>query len=263
MVKAPADSPAADQVAFNVTVNNGGAVPVSNVVLIEQLLAGVELITVDAGEPVCTKTLDTVSCALGTLGSGDSAQVNFLVQASGGIDPLLGRTIVRSAELPDVVLDEPYIIKLASPAFLQADGEATWTIRLLNPSARAATGVIVTDVIPPQLEVITVSTTQGTATHTNGRVSLRLARLEAVSSVTLVIRTRLAESAPPAPIITNQACLRTDQQPQQQCVQAPIFRVDQLPNTGDSLWSWLRWALVGLLIVTGSAWLLRRRAARR
>jgi uncharacterized repeat protein (TIGR01451 family)/LPXTG-motif cell wall-anchored protein len=261
MMKTLEERPSAldsDQVAFSVTVNNLGTRPVTDIVLIEQLLEGVQLVDVDAGQPVCVKTLDTISCVLGTLNGGASARVRFLVQTTGGIDPLLGRTVVRSADLPDLSLDEPYIIKLASPAFIQANGEATWTIRLLNPSSQPATGIVITDIIPSQLEIISTAATAGTVTHRNGQVTFQLARLAPVQSATITIRTRLVQNVVPSPIITNQACLRTAQRPQQQCTQAPVFRVDQLPATGQSPWGWLRWAGIAAIIGLTGGWFLRR-----
>ena len=266
MVKSLNEEPlAANQVAFNITVNNQRSAPVSDVVLIEQLLDGVELITVDAGEPVCTKTLESISCALGTLAGGSSTQVNFVVQTDGQANPLLGRSIVRSAELPDITLTEPYIIKLASPAFLQSDGEATWTIRLLNPGTETATSVTVTDVLPAQLEIISATATTGTVVARNGRVTFQMARLGPVSAVTITIRTRLIDNSVRTPIITNRACLQTAQRPQQQCVQAPVFRVDQLPNTGESIFSSLRWLLVllPLGLFTVVFWQVTRRVSLR
>ncbi len=246
-----------NQVAFNVTINNQGSQAVSNVVLIEQLLDGVDLIAVDAGQPICTKTLDSISCALGDLAGGSSARVNFLVQTDGQANPLLGRSIVRSADLPDISLTEPYIIKLASPAFLQANGDATWTIRLLNPGTTAATNVVITDMIPSQLEITSATSTAGTVTTSNGRVNFRLARLEPITAVTITIGTRLIDNSVTNPVITNRACLQSTQRPQQQCVQAPVFRVEQLPNTGESEWFWLRWLLIPVALLA-SVLVLRR-----
>ncbi|MBZ0292195.1 MAG: DUF11 domain-containing protein, partial [Anaerolineae bacterium] len=250
------------QVAYNVTVNNQSPQTLSNVVLVEQLLQGIELIDVDAGAPECTKTLNSISCVLGTLDSGASARVNFLVQTTGGADPLLNRTIVRSSELPDLELDEPYIIKLASPAFLQANGTATWTIRLLNPGSETATNVVVTDSIPDGFDILSVTSTSGTPVTQNQRISLRLAQLPAAQAVTITIRAQLVNNSPASPRITNEACLQTALRPQARCVQATILRVDQLPNTGESPWSWLRW-LVLIPLIGGAVWVIRRRFSSR
>lgn len=255
------DAVEGQQVSYNVTVSNQGTQALSNVTLIEQFLQGVELIDVDAGAPVCTKTLDSISCVLGTLNGGSSARVNVQVRTNGTVDPLLSRTIVRSSELPDQTLDEPYIIKLASPAFLQQDSEVTWTIRLINPGPRPATNVIVSDTIPAGFDILSASATQGTAAIRGNQVTLRLAQLAPVQAVTIIIRAQPSGAALNSPIISNRACLQTDQRPQQRCVQAAILRVDQLPNTGQSIWSWLRWvviALAGISIGAAVAWKRRR-----
>lgn len=253
---------AADQIAYNVTVNNQSAQPLTNVILVEQLLQGIELIDVDAGAPECTKTLNSISCVLGTLDSGASARVNFLVQISGGADPLLNRTIVRSSELPDLELDEPYIVKLASPAFLQADGIVTWTIRLLNPGSESAANVVVTDRIPPGFDILSVTSTLGNPITQNQQVTLRLAQLAPVQAVTMTIRAQLVDNRPASPTITNEACLQTAQRPTARCVRATILRVDQLPNTGESRWSWLRW-LALITLISGAAWVVRRQFSAR
>lgn len=253
------------QVAYNVTVSNRGSAPVNGVELIEELLQGVLLVDVSPGSPTCTKTATAISCTLGTLGGGQSARVNILVEAN-GVDPLLGRTIVRSSQLPEVALDRPYLIKFASPAFIQANGEVTWAIRLLNPTSSAITGIVITDNLPEQLEVISVTSTAGRPTvGADGSVQLQLARLGAIDAVSVTVQTRLRPGYSASPILSNNACLRTDQAPQPACVRAPVFRIDQLPMTGeppDDPWRALLVGALGVGILVG-ALLLRWRVSSR
>jgi uncharacterized repeat protein (TIGR01451 family) len=258
--------PSSGQVAFNVTVRNQGTGAVSDVQLIEELLEGVVLVEVNPSEPTCTKTANSINCLLGRLEGGESARVNFRVDPN-GLDPLLGRTIVRSAELPEVALDEPYIIKFAAPAFIQPNGEVTWAIQVLNPTNQAATNLVITDILPPQLEVLSATSTRGTPTISgDNRITLRVARLNAVDSLTITVRTRLRSGLSPSPVLSNNACLRTTQQPQEQCAQAPVFRIDQLPMTGQSPWETQRVFIIGAILLCGGAvgtWVasrLRRKA---
>jgi uncharacterized repeat protein (TIGR01451 family) len=262
--KAPDAGDAAGAVNFNVTVRNQGAGAVSDVQLIEELLEGVVLVRVNPGEPTCTKTANTINCFLGRLEGGQSARVDFRVTADTELNALLGRTIVRSAELPDAALDEPYLIKFASPAFIQPDGVVTWAIQVLNPSRAPATNLVVTDLLPPQLEVLAVTSTRGTPTvGADGGVTLRVPRLNPVDGFTLTVRTRLRPGLSPSPVLNNNACLRTAERPDSQCARAPVFRIDQLPFTGEPPWwaglpGWLA-MLAGALVVIG---VVRHRRAR-
>lgn len=253
--------PSGGQVAFNVTVRNQGAGAVSDVQLIEELLEGVVLVEVDPGQPTCTKTANSINCLLGRLEGGQSARVNFRVDPN-GLDPLLGRTIVRSAELPDVALDQPYIIKFAAPAFIQPNGEVTWAIQVLNPTSQAATNLVITDILPPQLEVLSATSTRGTPViSADNRITLRVSRLNAVDSLTVTVRTRLRSGLSPSPVLSNNACLRTTQQPQEQCAQAPVFRIDQLPFTGESPWEARRLFIIAALVLSIGAvatWVVSR-----
>lgn len=241
--------PGSGQVAYNVRVSNRGEGTANDVQLIEELLEGVVLVEVNPGNPTCTKTANAINCTLGNLAGGQTAQVNILVETS-GVDPLLSRTIVRSAQLPDVALDKPYIIKFASPAFIQPNGEVTWAIRLLNPSTSPVTDIVITDALPSQLEVISATSTVGRPTiSAEGQISLRVARLNPIDALTITVRTRLRPEYAPSPVVSNNACLRTAQQPQPFCVKAPVFRIDRLPLTGESPWEngrWITFGIVGL-----------------
>src|SRR5690606_15035431 len=97
MVKSLNEEPlAANQVAFNITVNNQRSAPVSDFFVSVHSLDVFVLITVEAGEPICSKSLENISCALRTLASGSSTQVYFVVQTDGQANLILGRSIVRS-----------------------------------------------------------------------------------------------------------------------------------------------------------------------
>lgn len=247
-----------DTIGIGITVSNTSQQALSGVTVIEELFAGTVIVESHTINPTCTKNAASIACNLGTLLSGTSAQVNFVVEA-GGVNPLLGRTIVRSDALPDVVLDEPYIVKWAAPPFAIPGEEVTWTIYVINPGSDPVRNVVVQDSIPESLTILGAEATRGSVSISGQNVTLRLASLDVVEAVTLTIRTRVERDTRLDPVVMNNACLTTAQQPDAICIQAPVFRIDQLPSTGESPW-WRAFIIVaGVPVLFGGVWLLVKR----
>lgn len=235
-----------DTVSVGITVSNTSQQALVDVILVEELLAGISIIETRVNNPTCVKSAASIACNLGTLLSGTSTRVNFVVE-SGGVNPLLGRTIVRSDALPDVVLDDPYIVKWVSPPFAIPGEEVIWTIYVINPGSIPARNLVVRDVVPEPLTILDADSTDGRVTVNGSDVTLQLTSLSAVQSVTLTVRTRVERGQRLDPIITNNACLTSAQQTAPICVQAPLFRIDHLPRTGESPW----WRDIVLMAVVG------------
>lgn len=242
-----------DDIEVNIIVNNTGAAT-DDLLLIQEFLASVDLVSID--DPSCIKTATSISCNLGSLGTGETTRVEFVL-GSVGLNPVLSRTTVRSGT-NEVVLDRPYIIKFAQPAFMTIDTEVTWTIQLLNPSSSRATGVTVTDLVPAGLEVVSVRASKGTITEDDNEVTFQLAVLNPQDAATITVVTRAREGITINPIQRNEACLRTTQHRTPYCVDTAVFRADQLPRTGESSLSWLRWTVILIPFMLWGLWKIRQ-----
>ena len=247
-----------DTFVVEVAVNNTGVRTLTGVQLIEQLLDGVEVVEDSFDQPTCAKTSTSITCGLGSILRGRSATVNFTVQIDDA-NPLLGRTIVRSNETGDVALNDPYVVKVVAPPFARPGDVVTWTIFLINPGDETATNVTVRDTLPDSLEILAASATTGQVTAARGQVDYRAASLAPIEAVTITVTTRVRANVPADPVIYNRVCLTSSEDSTPKCVSAPLFRVTNLPVTGESPW-WAKgvWVGSGVTLILAGAWLTKR-----
>ena len=136
----------------------------------------------------------------------------------------------------------------------------TWTIWVTNEGEKAAVGVVVTDEIPEYLEILEVTTTQGTV-HIDGQVvTVEVGTVGPGFVVVIVIRTRVRPDAPAPLEVSNMAVLRS---PNGGNRDSPlvVIRVPStalLPKTGGvvPVWGTLVAASMGIAGLAG--YLLRR-----
>jgi len=124
-----------------------------------------------------------------------------------------------------------------APDPVALDCDLTYTLTVANYSSRAATGVVVSNALPPEVRFISATASQGSCAHAQGVVTCELGSLAvlATATVTLVVQpaslgtlTNLAtvtahepEFTPVDPAITTLASARfLAEQPQSQTVRA-------------------------------------------
>jgi uncharacterized repeat protein (TIGR01451 family) len=153
--------------------------------------------------------------------------------------------------------------KRVNPPFALPGEEVVWTITFTNPTNVDVKNVVLTDVVPPELQIISVSSTMGTAYFFGQTVKLALDTLPAGGSVTVTVVTRVRDTAQPPYILRNAAQLCTDNV----CIgdDASIASVTTLPRTGESPWQGVRYALMltTLVLLMSVGAMMRVRRVRR
>jgi len=274
---------AGSNVTYQITVTNLGPDTAVGAVLTDSIPAGTTFVSASAG---CGAAGATVTCNLGDIASPGSVVVNVTVATgSAGVitdtasvtsntpDPVPGNNndpedttvigpvptqIVPTQFVPTQVgvvpsLD-PTISKRADPPFALPGDTITWTITISNPGSSAATNVVVTDTLPGEVVIVSVSSSSGSVTFSGQSVTFTQAVLGPGESVSIEVLTRLREDVVPPYSLHNLASLTNAENPNPRYAQASVVGASGLPATGESPWSRWRTPLFALgLIASGLA----------
>jgi uncharacterized repeat protein (TIGR01451 family) len=149
--------------------------------------------------------------------------------------------------------------KTVDNPFAQPGEIAVFTITVSNPNPLPFPNVVVTDEMPPEVQILSVSDDSPTGTTTwNGQlVTFTQPVLNPGEVVRITIRTRVRADLQPPYDILNEVTGNCN------CsAQARILSVSTLPRAGESVWGplWLPIITGAILLVVGAGvWLLRRR----
>jgi uncharacterized repeat protein (TIGR01451 family) len=175
---------AGQALTYTLTVTNHGPDSANGIVVTDTLPAGVTLVSVTASQGSCSGN-PTVVCHPGILGPGAVATVRIVVTAGapGSVsnsasvtastpDPNAGnntsttvQTTITGSASGDAA--DLRIAKTASPDPLVAGNTLTYTLTVHNNGPNAATGVVVTDTLPPGAAFVSASPDQGSCSGTS------------------------------------------------------------------------------------------------
>lgn len=239
---------------FVVVIENIGTSAVNNITLQEQPREGVDVVDVDS--PRCVKD-QGIFCELGSLLPGASASVNIDTNAD-GVDPTSGVTTVTADGVRPIILDAPYISKLAAPPIIQPGGELTWTLQVVNPTGQTVSNVVVTDTIPDGLDILGVSASAGRVARSGRTITFNLPSLAPLDIQSVTIQTRLQNvDGNQVPRIRNVACMTTAQDATPRCAAASLYFASQLPATGESQFTlWRKILLFAVIFALAGSVLL-------
>ena len=157
------------------------------------------------------------------------------------------RPTVRPTQTPIPPSGEPdlVIVKRGDPLEALPGEEVTFTLEVTNQGQAAAVGVVVTDDVPQYLEILEVTTTQGTVTIEGQTVTVEVGVVGPGFVVEIVIRTRLREDTPGPLDLENVAVLVSPNAGQRISLPVIIHVPGLLPVTGRLLASWLAYVILG------------------
>jgi uncharacterized repeat protein (TIGR01451 family) len=163
---------------YTITVTNSGATPASDVVVTDSLPGGLTNVSVNTGKGACSGTA-TVTCALGTV--SPFSNVVITITGSPAAAGLLSNTVSVTTTSFDADLSDNSatasttvnpaapnlgVAILDSPDPVMVGANVTYMINVTNTGAIAATDVVVENVLPPSVNLVSVSTELGTCSGT-------------------------------------------------------------------------------------------------
>lgn len=157
-----------------------------------------------------------------------------------------GSTTGTGGVSPAIALVDPFITKSVNPPFALPGEAVTWTIIVSNPGTIAINNVVMTDNMPPEVEILSVSATAGSASFSGQTVTTNIGTLAPGQSVTTTVNAQVRANAALPFILTNNACMTYAGSTATHCAQATVLSVAQLPATGETP-PWRDLLLVSLL----------------
>jgi uncharacterized repeat protein (TIGR01451 family) len=177
---APDPVTAGELLVYVITVTNLSSSNAPNVVLEDALPNEVTFISSTPGDPICVSASGSVTCSFGSLSAGASTDVNIVVRVdpgaggpltnlanvtSGAYDPDLSNnqatedtTIVFSSDLSISTVDDPDPVN--------PGGILNYTLTIANNGPSDANTVEVTDDLPAEVSLVSITPSQGTCEGT-------------------------------------------------------------------------------------------------
>jgi uncharacterized repeat protein (TIGR01451 family) len=168
-VDRPDPVPVGQNLTYTLQVSNAGPATATGVTLVDDLPAGVTLVSAAASQGTCTAAGLRVSCALGTLAPGATAAATLVIRpgALGGIS----NTATVSAVEPDVNMAnnsataattvsasaDVAMTLTDSPDPVAAGSHLTYTLNVRNHGPSSASAVTVTDTLPTGVSFVSAS----------------------------------------------------------------------------------------------------------
>lgn len=199
-----ADLRQGEQFTYTVKVKNEGVSDAVAVTLQDILPApGITLVSATTDLGTCTPTLNTVNCTIGRLVPDATAEITITATANdvGTFDNTATAATTTtessttnnsdSAEVEVAPVSNLGIVKSA-PATVDANDNLTYTLTLNNDGPSAATGVVVTDVLPDGVEFVSASPgcveVTGTVTCTVGALPVTDEPTEPKKVLTITVK---------------------------------------------------------------------------
>jgi uncharacterized repeat protein (TIGR01451 family) len=206
---------------YSINVTNFGPDGATGVTVLDDLPGGVTYQSYNASQGTASHSTGTVTWNVGSLANGASANMTILVTApsftgdiindvsvsGNGHDPNgLNNTDFSTTQVTDVDL---YLGKDDSSDPVTAGDNLTYTLYLSNDGNGTATGVTVTDTLPPEVTYLTYNTLTGSANHSAGTITWNVGNLTAHAHATLDIKVNVKPDT--TGTITNNAVAASDQ----------------------------------------------------
>ena len=185
---------------YTISVTNNGPGSPKNVTVSHLLPGGVIFISATSSQGACSQAGGVVTCSLGQVNNGGRATITVVVQpaltgnltstasvSSSEPDPDASNnsaTIVSRANPPTADL---VVGLLAMPNPVLVGGTLTYTVSVTNNGPSAASGVMVTNVLPASMAVLSATVSGGSVITVGNGVLWNLSTLAAAGRATATI----------------------------------------------------------------------------
>ena len=203
-VAAPDPLTAGSPGTYTLTIHNDGPSAARDVTISDPMPAGVTAVDADSGRGPCDLG-PTVTCRLGTLGSGADAVVVIRVEVGPDRTGSIVNTASVDSSTPDPTPDDDaatsqtpvvrvadlQVTKSSDPSPIVAGSGVTYTITVTNNGPSAATGTTVADTLPAGFSSIAADPSAGTCEIDDQDVDCALGTLEPGASAVVTITAAL------------------------------------------------------------------------
>ncbi len=221
VVRMEATSPVAvgSNLTCLITVSNRGPALATGVVLTDALPPNAAFVSASGSQGGCTNDGGVITCSLGSLSSGGSAVVTLVV-APGATGLLTNQAVVLGTELDlapgNNVASAVAVVKVVTDLVLSQvvapdpglNGQLlTYSLALTNHGPNVATSVALTDWLPPGVDLISLTPSQGACSNLAGVIHCDFPTLPVGdgATVTIVVRPNAAGTK------TNSASVTADE----------------------------------------------------
>ncbi len=224
---------AGEEIAYEIIVTNHGPSRASSVELIENLPAGVTVISMVAYNPddEGTQCDEGGECHLGTMEVGTVATINLIVKVDAGMlasTLINGVTVFANEPDPDrlnnyaeaivtVMVDADLSIsKSDSPDYVEVGEKLIYTITVTNNGPSAVRGIKVTDMLPEEVTFIAISSDEDCVEaydadwNQTGVITCDVDDLAAGETDTIVLEVLVTDILADMTMIYNTACVAGD-----------------------------------------------------
>lgn len=210
-----------------------------------------------AGLPDGTQLINTATVDFTDLLGNDHAPRSATDPDRVGVPaPVVPTAVVSNDASPALALVDPFITKRVEPPFALPGEPATWFITVTNPGSIAVNNISITDQMPAEVEILSVTTTTGSASFSGQTVSFTLSSLAPGASATITVNTRVRPGVATPFAATNRACMSADNAASE-CATATLTSVSSLPATGESPTLYYAAVLVFVLLLANGLLLVK------
>ena len=186
-----------EQLTYILTVSNSGPSPGTSVTLTDTLPAEADFVSSSFSLGSCSGT-STITCALGTIESGDSATVTIVVSPNSTGELINTATVDSSVADPDPLDNSATettlvnaeadlsVTKTGSPDPVLSGEQLTYTLIVSNSGPSPGTSVTLTDTLPAEVDFVSSNSSQGSCSGTSP-ITCALGTVQSGDSATVTI----------------------------------------------------------------------------
>ncbi len=190
---------ASSNLVYTVTVLNRGPSTANGIVITDPLPPGANFVSAQSSQGSSSQTNGVVTCAVGDLAINASAAVTITINSTS--PGLIVNTVSATSAVVDPVSDnnaafanatvvaaaDLSVTKTGSPQSVFAGSNVMFTVIVTNHGISPATGIVLTDSLPPTFGLLSVGTAQGSCTESNGVITCNLDDLASGGSATITV----------------------------------------------------------------------------
>jgi len=244
LTKSDAPDPAfhGTNVAYTLTVANGGPSPATSVTLTDTLPSGVRFVSAQSSQGNCTEASGVVTCNIGNLTNGGSATATLVIVATapGAItnvasvvatefDPSSGNNTATAITTVNPISDLA-VAKTGPSVGVLIGSNLTYFVSVTNHGPSSASAVTLTDSLPAGVAFASADSSQGNCSEAGRVVTCAIGNLTSgtVATATIVVTTTALAT------ITNSASVTaTEADPNSGNNLAKAITLDPSPGFAD------------------------------